>query len=147
MSWPLWIVGLSRQYHQVIQVGRCPILTAVNWLWQEWHTSLWDIMAFFVPFLCLHMCELSHSFGLHGQTDWTVVQLHLIFGCIASVFTTHSNQLGQKEVFTWQKVLFPARLWDTNMAAILLFRDTTLCENSLQIYLWCSMGCLENKDP
>ena len=57
-------------------------------------------MAFFVPFLCLHMGELSHSFGLHGQTDWTVVQLHLIFGCIASVFTTHSNQLGQKEVFT-----------------------------------------------
>ena len=63
-------------------------------------------MAFFVPFLCLHMCDLSHSFCLHGQTDWTVVHSE----CIASVFTTHSNQLGQKEVFTQQKVLFPARL-------------------------------------
>ena len=57
-------------------------------------------MAFLIPFLCLHMCNLSHSFGLHGQTDWTVVKSHLIFECIASVFTTHSSQLGQKEVFT-----------------------------------------------
>ena len=57
-------------------------------------------MAFFIPFLCLHMYNVSHSFGLHGQTDWTVVQSRLIFECIASFFTTHSNQLGQKEVFT-----------------------------------------------
>ena len=57
-------------------------------------------MAFFIPFLCLHMCDLSDSFGLHGQTDWTVVQSHLIFERIASIFTTHSNQFGQKEVFT-----------------------------------------------
>ena len=53
---------------------------------------------------------------------------------------SYTNSLGQKKAFTLEKNSTPTGfVWNTNMAAVLLFWNTkmsavTLCENVL--YLW-----------